>query len=205
MDTPTTSVSNKPLLPQLDDNIELWEDINQEYGLSGMDDMVGIHGDLEVSVDDEYTSYITAPLSHHPINFVNYWDVCLLLCLFIPLFLSCVSQISQNQYPTFFQMAMDYLPIQASAVPCERAFSSGAETVTARRNRIKPPLMEALQMLKFALRKSHLNFTDDWLTSEQLMDEKEEENDVLESLIYKFNNTTVGIETFGRDMFDDDV
>ena len=100
---------------------------------------------------------------------------------------------------------MDYLPIQASAVPCERAFSSGAETVTARRNRIKPPLMEALQMLKFALKKRRLNFTDDWLTSEQLMDENEEENDALESLIHKFNNTAVGIETFGResDMIDD--
>ncbi len=27
-------------------------------------------------------------------------------------------------------MAMDYLPIQASAVPCERVFSSSAETNT---------------------------------------------------------------------------
>ena len=93
INTPTTSVSNKPLLPQLDNNREFWEDINQEYGLSDMDVMVGIHGDLEVSVDDEYTSYITAPLSHHPIDFVNYWDVCLLLCLFIPLFFMCFTDI----------------------------------------------------------------------------------------------------------------
>jgi hypothetical protein len=54
---------------------------------------------------------------------------------------------------------MDYLPIQASAVPCERAFSSSAETDTKRRNRIRPELMEALQVLKFALKKSRLNFT----------------------------------------------
>jgi hypothetical protein len=54
---------------------------------------------------------------------------------------------------------MDYLPIQASAVPCERVFSSSAETDTKKRNRIKPELMEALQVLKFALKKSRLNFT----------------------------------------------
>ena len=56
---------------------------------------------------------------------------------------------------------MDYLPIQASAVPCERVFSSSAETDTKRRNKIKPELMEALQVLKFALKKDRLNFTAD--------------------------------------------
>jgi hypothetical protein len=54
---------------------------------------------------------------------------------------------------------MDYLPIQASAVPCERVFSSSAETDTKKRNRIRPELMEALQILKFALKKSRLDFT----------------------------------------------
>ncbi|KZT18614.1 hypothetical protein NEOLEDRAFT_1021773, partial [Neolentinus lepideus HHB14362 ss-1] len=51
-------------------------------------------------------------------------------------------------YPTIFKLAMDILPIQGSAVPCERVFSSGKETVTDRRNRLSPELMEALQMLK---------------------------------------------------------
>ena len=55
---------------------------------------------------------------------------------------------------------MDVLPIQGSAVPCERVFSSGKETTTARCNRISPDLMEALQMLKFAMHKGKgLNFT----------------------------------------------
>lgn len=61
-------------------------------------------------------------------------------------------------------MAMDYLPIQASAVPCERVFSSSKQTMTARRNRIKPDLMEALQLLKFYLRRERLNFTAGWET-----------------------------------------
>ena len=55
---------------------------------------------------------------------------------------------------------MDILPIQGSAVPCERVFSSAKETTTMRRNKISLEFMEALQMLKFSLRKGHnLNFT----------------------------------------------
>ncbi|KAG6845513.1 hypothetical protein H0H93_016068 [Arthromyces matolae] len=55
---------------------------------------------------------------------------------------------------------MDILPIQGSAVPCERVFLSGKETTTARRNRMGSNLMEELQMLKFAFRKgSELDFT----------------------------------------------
>lgn len=56
---------------------------------------------------------------------------------------------------------MDILPIQGSAVPCERVFSSAKETMSARRNRITPELMEALQMLKFSVQKGRgLNFTE---------------------------------------------
>ena len=57
------------------------------------------------------------------------------------------------------------MPIQASAVPCERVFSSSKETVTARRNRISPELMKGLQLLKYSIRQGRgLDFTDgmDW-------------------------------------------
>lgn len=55
---------------------------------------------------------------------------------------------------------MDILPIQGSSVPCEHVFSSGKETMTARRSRISPELMEALQLLKFSLRSGNeLDFT----------------------------------------------
>jgi len=54
---------------------------------------------------------------------------------------------------------MDYLPIQASAVPCEHIFSSAGETDTKKRNRIKPALMEALQILKFIYKKERLDFS----------------------------------------------
>ncbi|KDQ09830.1 hypothetical protein BOTBODRAFT_85546, partial [Botryobasidium botryosum FD-172 SS1] len=61
-------------------------------------------------------------------------------------------------YPTLFRMVMDYLPIMASSVPCERVFSASAETDTPRRSRISPALMGALQVLKYALKKDRLDF-----------------------------------------------
>ena len=78
---------------------------------------------------------------------------------------------------------MDYLPIQASAVPCERIFSSSAETGTKKRNRISPLLMEALQMLKFHLKKERLNFTAGWITLEKDLVDDAPEEDLLQSLL----------------------
>lgn len=56
-------------------------------------------------------------------------------------------------------MAMDFLPIQATSVPCERVFSSSADTDTKKRNRILPDLMEALQIYKFGLKHDTIDFT----------------------------------------------
>ena len=60
------------------------------------------------------------------------------------------------RFPILYAIAMDYLPIQASSVPCERAFSSCAETDTKRRNRLSPALIEALQVLKGWYRHEHV-------------------------------------------------
>ena len=78
---------------------------------------------------------------------------------------------------------MDYLPIQASSVLCEWIFSSSAETDTEKRNRISPLLMEALQMLKFHLKKDCLNFTQNWLTPEKHMTEDIPDEDLLRHLL----------------------
>ena len=86
-------------------------------------------------------------------------------------------------FPTLFAMAMDYLPIQASSVPCERIFSSSAETDTKRRNRISPLLMEALQMLKLHLKKDRLNFTAAWVTEEEQMVDDHPDSDLLAGLL----------------------
>ncbi|KIK19101.1 hypothetical protein PISMIDRAFT_108373 [Pisolithus microcarpus 441] len=60
-----------------------------------------------------------------------------------------VLQGKEKLFPTLYHMAMDYLPIQGSAVPCKQIFSSSVETDTKKWNKIRPALMEALQMLKF--------------------------------------------------------
>lgn len=54
-------------------------------------------------------------------------------------------------------MAHDYLAIQGSATPSERAFSSGGITACARRNRLQPGLFENLQLLKSAYRNGHMS------------------------------------------------
>lgn len=54
------------------------------------------------------------------------------------------------------RMARDYLAVQGSSTPSERAFSSGGITDTPRRNRLTPKLFEALQVLKSAYRNRHI-------------------------------------------------
>ncbi|KAI6098645.1 hypothetical protein EDD16DRAFT_1433173, partial [Pisolithus croceorrhizus] len=64
-----------------------------------------------------------------------------------------------------FHIMMDYLPIQASSVPCECIFS----TTNKCWNCISPILMEVLQMLKFFLKKEHLDFSKGWAVSQKDM------------------------------------
>lgn len=82
-------------------------------------------------------------------------------------------------------MAMDYLPIQATSVPCERIFSSSAETDTKRRNRISSSLMEALQMQKFRIKKERLNFMQGWKTEEKQLVEDDADGDLLNTLFHQ--------------------
>jgi len=96
-------------------------------------------------------------------------------------------QINRSEFPTLFAIAIDYLPIQASSVPCERVFSSAKETDTLKRNRIHPMLMEALQTLKFSLKKDRqsISFTDGWRTAkaEMMEAQKATEEDLLAQLL----------------------
>jgi hypothetical protein len=78
-------------------------------------------------------------------------------------------QINKMEFPTLFAIALDYLPIQAPSIPCERVFSFAKETDTVKRNCIHPVLMEALQTLKFSLKKEQFNFTSGWQTAPSKM------------------------------------
>jgi hypothetical protein len=74
-------------------------------------------------------------------------------------------QINRTEFPMLFGIALDYLLIQASSVPCEHVFSSTKETDTLKHNCIHLVLMEVLQTLKFLLKKEQFNFTHGWQTS----------------------------------------
>jgi hypothetical protein len=58
-------------------------------------------------------------------------------------------------------MAQDYLAIQGSATPSERAFSSGGLTGTKYRNRLNGMVFESLQLLKSAYRNGHISAASD--------------------------------------------
>jgi hAT family C-terminal dimerisation region len=95
-------------------------------------------------------------------------------------------QLNRHEFPTLFAIALDYLPIQASSVPCERVFSSAKETDTSKRNRIHPALMEALQTLKFSLKKDRksISFTDGWKTTKaQMRGARKTKGDLLNQLV----------------------
>jgi hypothetical protein len=54
-------------------------------------------------------------------------------------------------------MAHGYLAIQGSGTPSERAFSSAGLTDSKHRNRLKPEMFSALQILKGGYRSSHIS------------------------------------------------
>ena len=56
------------------------------------------------------------------------------------------------EYPTLARIALDYLPSQASSVPCERLFSASKQTAVDRCACLHHDKFEQLQILKFAWR-----------------------------------------------------
>lgn len=80
-----------------------------------------------------------------------------------------VIQVHQTQYPLLYRIALDVLPVQASAVPCERVFSSSKETFTVRRTCLSDEHMEQLQILKYLYRQERdgLNFSHGRLVTEE--------------------------------------
>jgi hypothetical protein len=68
-----------------------------------------------------------------------------------------LQQYHATQYPCLSQMARDYLAIQGSSVPSERAFSSGGRTGTLDRNQLDTKSFEATQILKSAYKNKHID------------------------------------------------
>ncbi len=85
------------------------------------------------SIAEEYTSYFNEPLAVDGTNVLQFWKA------------------HAFNYPILSAMAKDYLTVQASSVPAERAFSSGVDLVTSDRCRLAGKTIEMTQFLKFAL------------------------------------------------------
>lgn len=101
-----------------------------------------------VAAEEELEKYMGRGLETGT-KLIRYWDL------------------NERELPLLFSVAMDVLPVQASAVPCERVFSSSKETTTLRRSRLSAGLMEMLQVLKYAFKHDRLNFTGDWIAKEE--------------------------------------
>ena len=68
-----------------------------------------------------------------------------------------LQQVNRTQWDIMGRIALDYLPIQGSSVPSERAFSSAAITDDPRRNTLSPDMFEALQLVKKAYNTDQLD------------------------------------------------
>jgi hAT family C-terminal dimerisation region len=88
------------------------------------------------------------------LSIVGWWGVCALFRLpfLISHQLRSLFQMNAHWYPVWASLAADYLSIMASSVSSERAFSSAGITISRRRNRLKPDIVEAPQCLKCLFR-----------------------------------------------------
>ena len=68
-----------------------------------------------------------------------------------------ILQKHSGQYPVLVRMAQDFLPIQGSSTPSERAFSNALLTDDLQRNQLTPEMFEALQILKSAYCHRHMS------------------------------------------------
>lgn len=81
-------------------------------------------------------------------DLVDWWSVCISCFLLYLIDNKIIKQANAKNYPTLARIALDVLPSQASAVPCERLFSSAKLTATDRRSRLKADVFKILQIMK---------------------------------------------------------
>jgi hypothetical protein len=74
-------------------------------------------------------------------------------------------------------------PFRLLQYPLNVSFPQVPKPIPRSETKSAPLLMEMLQMLKFHLKKEHLNFTNAWITSEAHMLQDNPEEDLLHSLL----------------------
>lgn len=82
------------------------------------------------SAEIEVTQYIEYPIqSNSKIDLMEWWNA------------------HKNVFPRLFKRFCEFAPIMASACSVERLFSHGGNTLTAKRNRLDPSVLEELVFL----------------------------------------------------------
>lgn len=127
------------------------------------------------SSQNELDEYLKSPLERiDPGQIIRWWGVNLRQYISEDaLDLSMFPQTNSLRYPTLARMAKDYLAIQGSSVPSERAFSLAGMDSTKRRNALKSDIFEALQILKSAYRNGLLSAQVEAEAFARLLDELE--------------------------------
>jgi hypothetical protein len=121
------------------------------------------------TVEKELNRWVADPLwlKSQPLNLVRFWDVRFCFPQLIIQVTIYLAQESEMSYPLMFRVALDILPVQASAAPCERIFSSSKETCIVRRSLLSASLVEILQVLKQLYKEERLDFTSHWIAKEE--------------------------------------
>jgi hAT family C-terminal dimerisation region len=116
------------------------------------EDDADIHGrDAPTNLNDpwraDFKGYLHSRDELGAMTIVEWWGVW--ICPYYTYsILTTLSQWNSTRYPVWASLARDYLPVMASSVSSERAFSSAGITISKRRSRLKPDIVEALQFLK---------------------------------------------------------
>jgi hypothetical protein len=140
-------------------------------------------------------------------SIVQWWGVSTTFA-FIVMAVKSVLQLTATHYPVWASLALDYLPIMASSVSSERAFSSAGITISKRRNRLGPDLVEALQFLKCWFRRDLIFREDPTIASEYSMGQAKQNEGNEEGWDQKLlkdedNDDEMDLEPDGDD--DDDI
>ncbi|KAL4076477.1 hypothetical protein J3A83DRAFT_4370634 [Scleroderma citrinum] len=136
-----------------------------------LEKMAKYHSHGLVMSTTDFTQQATAPCPSQPLETKQQMHK-------FHLMLGSVTFYISNALPTCHDLF-----IQASSVPSECVFSSASETMTKCCNHISPILMEAIQMMKFFLKKEQLNFTKGWVMSQKDMQIAVTDNYLLTTIV----------------------
>jgi hypothetical protein len=108
----------------------------------------------------EIVDYVKGPITPHTEDFdlFRWWRVSSLSITSLLCYSNAMTlKLHSVQFPILASMAQDYLAIQGSSVPCERAFSSSKHTDSYLHSWMSADLFGALQIAKSGIKNEHMD------------------------------------------------